>query len=287
MGSHALAGSFDPSWLAIRDEAGISLAEAMRAFGLDPLQIGRAKRPTGGVLAYLEPHIEQGPVLESLALPVGVVTAICGATRGRFHLKGLAGHAGTVPMGQRCDALAGAAEMMQTIESIATTRSIVATVGQVAVHPNAVNVIPGEVTFTLDLRAEQDALRNEALSAVDRSIAQIAERRGLSWDSETFHQSPSVQCAPQLQSVIADVIGEQGIPIHALPSGAGHDAMAIAPIAPVAMLFVRCTGGISHNPAESVMPEDAAVAARVLLGVLDRLATTAVFGISGTIPKIT
>ncbi|HXP97957.1 MAG TPA: allantoate amidohydrolase [Telmatospirillum sp.] len=274
IGSHALAGSFDPAWLQIRDEAGISLAEAMTRFGLDPNRIDLAARRPGDVLAYLEPHIEQGPVLESLDLPVGVVTAICGATRKRFHITGMAGHAGTVPMEQRRDALAAAAEMLLAIERIARDKGVVGTVGRVIVQPDAVNVIPGNVVFTLDLRAEQDASRLEALAAVDLAISHIAERRGLSWESETFHQSPSAHCAAHLRAIIGDVISEQGIPVHALPSGAGHDAMAIAPLTSVAMLFIRCTDGISHNPAEAVLPKDVAVAAQVLQGVLERLAAS-------------
>ncbi len=278
IGSHALAGSFDPAWLDIRDEAGLSLAEAMRGFGLDPRTIGQAAHQ-GGVLAYLEPHIEQGPVLESLGLPVGVVTAICGATRKRFRVEGVAGHAGTVPMGQRRDALAAAAEMVLAIERIALETGVVGTVGRLGVQPDAVNVIPGAAVFTLDLRAEQDAARLAALAAVDRAVAQIAERRGLSWHGETFHQSPSVHCAPHLRSVIAEAIAACGLPVHALASGAGHDAMAIASLAPVAMLFIRCTGGISHNPAEAVLPEDVAVAARVLSGLLERLAAITDFAV--------
>jgi hydantoinase/carbamoylase family amidase len=275
IGSRALAGSFDPKWLDLRDTSGISLAEAMSGFGLDPQNVGQAARRPGDVLAYLEAHIEQGPVLESLALPVGVVTAICGATRKRFHIEGTAGHAGTVPMGQRQDALAATAEMLQAIERIAIDKGVVGTVGRLTVSPDAVNVIPGDVTFTLDLRAEQDNARLDALAGVDQAIAQIAERRGVSWKSETFHQSPSVHCAAHLRSVIADVIGRQGIAVRSLPSGAGHDAMAVAALAPVAMLFIRCKGGISHNPAEAVLEEDVAVAARVLLGVLEQLAATA------------
>ncbi len=275
IGSHALAGSFDSTWLGIRDEAGVDLAEAMVRFGLDPRDVDRAARQGAEVLAYLEPHIEQGPVLESLGLPVGVVSAICGATRKRFRIEGVAGHAGTVPMGQRCDALAAAAEMVLAIERIAIEKGVVATVGRLAVQPDAVNVIPGQANFTLDLRAEQDAARLEALAAVERRVAEIANRRNVSWDSETFHQSPSVHCAPHLRAVFADAIAACGLPVHTLSSGAGHDAMAIAHLAPVAMLFIRCTGGISHNPAEAVLAEDVAVAAEVLSKALERLAMPA------------
>lgn len=274
IGSRALAGSFDPAWLEIKDEAGISLSAAMTEFGLDPRNIGQAARRPGDVLAYLEAHIEQGPVLESLDLPVGVVTAICGATRKRIQIEGLAGHAGTVPMGQRRDALAAAAEMVLAVERIATAKGVVGTVGRLTVRPDAVNVIPGGTSLSLDLRAEQDSARIEALSALDEAFDDIARRRNVSWKSETFHQSPSVHCAPHLRAVIGDAIAAQGLPVHALPSGAGHDAMAIPPLAPVAMLFIRCTGGISHNPAEAVLAQDVDMALRVLLDVLERLAAT-------------
>lgn len=272
IGSRALAGTFDRRWLTITDEAGISLAEAMKKFGLDPDRVDSAQRRQGEVQAYLEVHIEQGPVLESLDLPVGVVTAICGATRRRYQVQGMAGHAGTVPMGQRRDALAGAAEMVQAIERIATAHGVVGTVGRLTVHPDAVNVIPGQTVFTLDLRAEQDQTRLAALAEIDGAVAAIAERRGLTWSAETFHQSPSVHCHPALRDLIGKAIAAAGLPIHALPSGAGHDAMAIADLAPVAMLFVRCAGGISHHPAEAVTESDVAVAAGVLRDLLDRLA---------------
>lgn len=246
----------------------------MHDFGLDPDHLADAGRRPEDVIAYLEAHIEQGPVLESLDLPVGVVTAICGATRRRFQVHGMAGHAGTVPMNQRHDALAGAAEMVQAIEGIARRHGVVATVGRLAVRPDAVNVIPGEVTFSLDCRAEQDGTRLSALADIDAAVAEIAGRRGLGWQAETFHQSPSVHCAPPLQEVIGQAIAARGLPVHALPSGAGHDAMAVADLTPVGMLFIRCAGGISHNPAEAVQESDVAVAGDVLADMLDRLAAS-------------
>jgi hydantoinase/carbamoylase family amidase len=272
IGSRALAGVFDPAWLAIRDEQGMTLDQAMRRFGLDPECIGMAARRAGDVLAYLEVHIEQGPVLEKLNLPVGVVSAICGATRRRYEVSGMAGHAGTVPMGQRRDALAAAAEMVLAIERIATQAGAVGTVGRLAVQPDAVNVIPGKVTFTLDLRAERDDVRLAAQGRIDDAIAGIAATRGLSWSGETFHSSPSVPCDPSLQSLLGEAIAACGHPVRRLPSGAGHDAMAIAPLAPVAMLFLRCAGGISHHPAESVTAADVAVGLDVLSDTLERLA---------------
>jgi hydantoinase/carbamoylase family amidase len=272
IGSRALAGSFDPAWLALRDEQGVTLDQALRQFGLDPAGIGTAARRPADVLAYLEVHIEQGPVLEQRALPVGVVSAICGATRRRYQLLGMAGHAGTVPMGQRRDALAAAAEMILAVERIATRAGAVGTVGRLALQPDAVNVIPGAVTFTLDLRAEQDDIRLTALDGIDDAIAGIAATRGVAWSGETFHSSPSVPCDPSLQTLLGEAIGACGHPVHRLASGAGHDAMAIAALAPVAMLFVRCAGGLSHHPAESVTAADVAVALEVLCDTLERLA---------------
>lgn len=271
IGSRALAGTFDPDWLTLQDETGTSLETAMRDFGLDPRAIGQAARRKDEVRAYLEAHIEQGPVLESLGVPVGVVTAICGATRRRYRIEGTAGHAGTVPMDQRRDALAATAEMVLAVEGIAREKGVVGTVGRLAVEPDAVNVIPGAAVFTIDVRAEQDADREAALAAIDQAVADIAGKRRLSWSGETFHQSPSVHCAPHLRALFAKAIEAQGLPVHSLPSGAGHDAMAIAPLAPVGMLFIRCQGGISHNPAESVTAEDTGVALRAMGEMLEKI----------------
>ncbi|MTJ83451.1 MAG: allantoate amidohydrolase [Telmatospirillum sp.] len=272
IGSRALAGTFRPEWLRLKDEAGISLSKALREFGLDPAAVAGTARSPGSVKAYLEAHIEQGPVLESLSLPVGVVSAICGATRRRFRVAGTAGHAGTVPMDQRRAALAGAAEMGLAIERIAGTAGIVGTVGRLSVHPDAVNVIPGDVVFTLDLRAERDHDRITALADIDDALDAIANRRRLAVERETFHESPSVPCDPALRRVLEDAITAGGVAPHTLPSGAGHDAMAIAPLAPVAMLFIRCAGGISHNPAEQVMAADIDVAGTILADTVFRLA---------------
>ena len=268
IGSRAVAGTLDPALLDRPDADGITLAEALRRFGLDPARIGEAARHPEEILAYLEVHIEQGPVLEAENLPIGVVTAICGATRQTLTTTGEAGHAGTVPMGQRRDALAGAAEMILAIERLATAHGVVGTVGRIAAHPDAVNVIPGGVTFSLDLRAEDDARRAAALAEISESLAGIATRRGLSLTQETFHDSPAVACDPLWRGRFEAAIASLGLPVCALPSGAGHDAMALAALCPAAMLFVRCKGGISHNPAESVLEEDVAVALTCLTQTL-------------------
>lgn len=264
IGSRAFAGTFDPAWLVRRDADGVSIAEAMRAFGLDPQRAGDAAMPPDGVRAYLEVHIEQGPLLEEKGLPVGVVTAICGSTRKRYHVSGVAGHAGTVPMPLRHDALAGAAEIALAAERVAREAGIVATVGCFEVLPGAVNVIPGAATFSLDIRSAENSRRLAVLAGLEAEIAAIAARRGLAVSAEMLDESSATPCDPGLRDTFAAAIAAEGLPVEGLPSGAGHDGTALAPIAPIAMLFVRCAGGVSHSPDEAISGDDAAIAARVL-----------------------
>jgi allantoate deiminase len=277
-GSRAVAGTLDAAQLESRDAHGVTMAEAMRDFGLDPAKIGEAARRRNELLAYVEVHIEQGPVLEARDLSVGVVTAISGATRLMIELTGVAGHAGTVPMTQRHDALAAAAEAILTVERHCQgTAGLVGTVGRIEALPGAINVIPGVARFTIDIRAEQDADREAAVSRVTDDLIQIAERRRIGVDVKKLHEASSCLCAPPLMAALeraVDVIGggkhfealglKPSFESMRLPSGAGHDAMAIAAITDVAMLFVRCKAGISHNPAESVSPADALTAAQTL-----------------------
>ncbi len=271
IGSHAMAGTLQPDVLNRKDRDGIRLADALTAFGLDPKRIGDARKKPGTIGAYLEVHIEQGPVLERKGLPIGVVTAIFGATRRRYAFQGEAGHSGTVPMDGRKDALAGAAEAILAAEAVARTHNVVATVGQIEVEPGAVNVIPGGAKFTLDLRADADGKRAAARADLDSELMAIAKRRGLLLESETFYDSPATPCDPALMALFDRATEAVGVaPLH-LPSGAGHDAIAMSRIAPVGMLFVRCKGGISHNPAESVDPEDAGLAALALIRALEDL----------------
>jgi len=272
IGSRAVAGTLPSTALQSRDADGVSVAQAMTAFGLDPKKVGDAVRHRGELLAYLEVHIEQGPVLERLGLPLGVVTAICGATRRRYRIAGEAGHSGTVPMDGRRDALVGAAEAVLAVETVGRAMGVVATVGKIAAEPGATNVIPGGATFTLDLRSEKDALRAEALAELDRRLAEIAKRRALALTFETFHDAPAAPCAPHLQSLFERSIASLGLTPTRLPSGAGHDGMAMVAVAPIGMLFVRCTKGISHNPAEAVIAEDAGLGAQALVAALDDLA---------------
>ena len=271
LGSRAVAGTFDESVLHARDRAGLTMREAMVQFGLDPDQIGAAARTRRELLAYVELHIEQGPVLEQQQLPVGVVTAIAGATRLSANLTGMAGHAGTVPMAMRRDALAGAAECIVALEQFckADSAGLVGTVGAITALPGATNVIPGKASFSLDIRAPTDAHRKLAVADIVRRIEAIAKRRELSLQIDVTHENRTVPCAPWLKAQVAEAVAAENYPVFELPSGAGHDGMAMIDIADVAMLFVRCRGGISHNPAEHVEPADADAGARVLLRLIE------------------
>ena len=265
IGSQALAGKLQPDTLEVRDAAGQSLAEALRQFGLDPAAVGRAARQREELHAYVELHIEQGPVLEAEGLPVGVVSAINGFTRLRITLGGMAGHAGTVPMGLRRDALAGAAECVLEVERIGeAVPERVATVGRIEALPGALNVIPGEARFTVDTRSPSDGSRKAGVADMLRAFHDIAARRGLSLKIEHLQEHSATTCAPWLISQLDHAVTAEGLPVRRLPSGAGHDGMAMSAIADVAMLFVRCAGGISHNPAEAITAEDAGAGARIL-----------------------
>ena len=272
LGSRAVAGTFDERVLDTTDANGMSMRDAMTAFGLDPSRIGDATRRPRDVLAYVELHIEQGPVLESLQLPVGVVTAINGGNRASIEIRGTAGHAGTVPMSLRRDALAAAAECVLAIERMARemnaeghARDVVATVGRLEVSPGAVNVIPGSVRFTLDVRAPTDAARDDARNAMERECRAIATRRGVEIAIAPLWEARTTVCDPELQRQFDRAVEAEGLRVHRLPSGAGHDGMAIIGIAPIGMLFVRCRAGISHNPAEAVEVADVEAGARTLM----------------------
>jgi len=271
LGSRAVAGTFDDGVLDARDRDGLSMREALAQFGLDPRQIGSAARTRPELHAYVELHIEQGPVLEQQSLAVGVVTAISGATRLAATLSGMAGHAGTVPMALRRDALAGAAECIVAVETFCKDdgAGLVGTVGVVNAMPGATNVIPGRTSFTLDIRAPADDHRKLAVAEIVRRIEAIAKRRDLSLQIDVTHENRTVPCAPWLKTQAAEAVAAEGYPVFELPSGAGHDGMAMIDVADVAMLFVRCRGGISHNPAEHVEYADADAGARVLLRLIE------------------
>lgn len=265
-GSRAIAGTFDPASLEKRDADGINMGDALRRFGGDPAAIATAARRAEQALAYVELHIEQGPVLEAKGLPLGVVTAIAGASRYAVEVSGEAGHAGTVPMGLRRDALAAAAEAVLLVERrCGAVPGLVGTVGRFAVAPGAVNVIPGCAPFTLDIRAAEDSVRRTAVDDILRGLAAICRRRGVRLDVAQIDEHGSTACAPWIMAQIERAIAAQGVTPLALPSGAGHDAMALAGLVDVGMVFVRCKGGISHNPAEFISPEDAEIGAAALL----------------------
>lgn len=244
LGSGAMAGTLKAADLARIEEK----------------QIVKARRARGEFFAYAEVHIEQGPVLEEYDLPVGVVTAIAGQSRAYLAISGTAGHAGTVPMGSRHDALAGAAEVVLAAEKC----GVLATVGKLEVEPGASNVIPGKALLTLDVRHQRDARRVAAVKGLHKAAKAIAQRRGLKLIWTPVQETGAVQCDKRLVEAFTECVSGRGFKVLQLPSGAGHDAVALSAICPVAMLFVRCKGGVSHHPAESVTAEDVAVALCIL-----------------------
>ena len=273
LGSRAVAGTFDKNVLHAVDSSGNTLEKSLADFGLDPKRIPEAAKKKGEVLAYAELHIEQGPVLEAEGLPVGVVTAINGFSRLRVALSGMAGHAGTVPMSLRRDALAAAAECVLAVERIGRgTPELVATVGKLEALPGAINVIPGDVSFTVDVRAPADDLRNKAVEEIRKAATTICDKRKISLKIEELQSQGVAACAPWLMAQMDASVAAEGLKRRRLPSGAGHDGMAIQAIADICMLFVRCKGGISHHPAESITEADAGTGARVLARFIERFA---------------
>ncbi len=273
LGSRTLAGTFNEADLNKLDAKGVSMAEAIRGFGGNPDQIKSAKRDRQELLGYAEVHIEQGPVLEKKQQPVGIVTAIAGRTRVRVRFIGQAGHAGTTPMALRRDALVAAAQYILAVE--ACTRhypGLVATVGQLEVIPGGSNVIPGEVRLSLDVRHQLDGARGVACTRLQETAGEVAEKRGVSVEWEVQHDAQSVPCSGDLADALAKAARAHIVSVVELTSGAGHDAAAMADLTPAAMLFVRCKGGISHHPDESVMPEDIEIAIAVMNDFLKLLA---------------
>ena len=261
LGSSVVAGCFDAALLKRRDSGGVTLAEAVRAFGGDPDRLVGARRDRADLIGYYEVHIEQGPVLEADGVPLGVVSAIAGQSRARVTFTGEAGHAGTVPMALRRDALCAAAEFVSTVEAVARgVDGVVATVGELEVEDAASNVIPGRVTLSLDIRHVADPVRESVGARLRERATAIADRRGSASLWEVVQETRAVGCSPELTELVADAVLASGHPVVRLPSGAGHDAVMLSAIAPIAMLFVRCAGGVSHNPAESVTVEDVAAA---------------------------
>ncbi len=271
LASRAMVSGFDPALLERRDAEGVSLAEAMRLAGLDPVRVSEARIDTSVLGAYVEVHIEQGPVLLGEGRALGVVTSIAAGARHAMKVIGVAGHAGTVPMPMRHDALAAAAEMILAIEGRCSAGgSLVGTVGMLEVKDGTGNVIPGEVRFSVDIRAADAGTLAAAQRDVFAALDAIAARRGVRLEGNRTHDVKPVPCATWLQDRLAAAIEKSGAepagqPARRLPSGAGHDAMVLAEVTDVGMLFVRCgAGGVSHNPAETITAEDGAAAVAAL-----------------------
>jgi hydantoinase/carbamoylase family amidase len=261
LASSVVAGCFDDADLERRDSGGVTLADAVRAFGGDPEGLASARPDPADLIGYYEVHIEQGPVLEAGGVPLGVVDAIAGQSRARVTFTGEAGHAGTVPMALRHDALCTAAEFVSTVETVARdVDGVVATVGELDVQDGASNVIPGRVGLSLDVRHAADSVRESVGARLRERAGAIAAGRGSVLEWEVLQETRAVSCSKDLTELVAEAVAASGHPVVRLPSGAGHDAVMLSTIAPVAMLFVRCAGGVSHNPAESVTVEDVAAA---------------------------
>ncbi len=273
LGSSALAGRFDPALLERRDADGTTMREALAAAGHDVDAIGAIARDPASLLGYVEVHIEQGPVLLERGLPLGVVSAIAGSSRYLLALTGLASHAGTTPMTMRRDAAAAAAEIVLLVEQrCSQAGTLVGTVGQLHVPNGSVNVIPGQCTLSLDIRAGSDVLRLAAVHDVMDGIKAICARRQVEVAIEQIVDAAAAPCAPWLMDQLGAALERSGLPRFELPSGAGHDAMAMAAITDVAMLFTRCgNGGISHNRLETMTGDDAEIAGQVLLDFLRHL----------------
>jgi len=270
IGSKALAGQFDPEWLALTDNNGVTMAQAMREFGLVPDFYHLSALNSDDLIGYWETHIEQGPVLESLNEPLGIVTAIAGAKRAMITFNGHSGHAGTTPMHLRQDSLVAAAEFIVSIEKLAKSckNGEVATVGQIETKPGATNVIAGCSVLSLDIRAQNASDLTLLLNEIQTSATTIAQARDLTVDWQWTHQAEAVDCADSIKALLSSScrINNQSSPL--LPSGAGHDAMAIATVCPVGMLFIRSPKGISHHPDEAVIDSDIANAISVLYSAM-------------------
>ena len=260
LGSRALAGAWDPAWWQLADADGVSLREAFTAFGLDPQAVGTAARAPRDMVGYLEAHIEQSTILEERGRALGLVSSIAGARRMLVTITGRAAHAGT-PYAARRDALAGASEAILAVESLAPRHRLIATVGRISVVPGAVNVVAGSAVFSLDVRAASDAVRDAGIEALLAEAEKLCARRGLSVQVEQTHAAETVHCDPAMTAVLAQGIAATGDrqPLS-LFSPPGHDAMAMAALTRVGMLFIRCAGGVSHHPEESVLEADVAAA---------------------------
>jgi allantoate deiminase len=273
IGSRALVGRLDEELLLLQDARGVSVRKAIEGYGLHPTEIPQAAL-NGNYLGYVEFHIEQGPVLEELNLPLGVVESIAGQSRLEFTFFGRSNHAGTTPMHLRYDALAAAAEWITAVEHKAqSTTGLLATVGRIEAKPGATNVIAGETRVTLDVRHSSDKIRLDSVNNLIEQAREIAERRRLTVQWNALMEQPAVPMNPFLVAEIERAIIKTGCKPHRMMSGAGHDAMILAEKVPAAMIFLRTPGGISHDPAESVAVEDVEKAIECGLHLLEQLAS--------------
>ena len=274
LGSGALTGHFDMAWLAQQDADGISMRAALAHAGLCVDDIAKLQRDAANYLGFVEVHIEQGPVLNALDLPLGIVTSINGSVRYVGQIVGMASHAGTTPMGQRRDAATAAAELALYVERRAAAQPhLVATVGLLEVPNGSINVVPGRCKFSLDIRATTNAVRDACANDVLAELQHICTRRGLHFALEETVRAAAAPSAPAWQARWEQAVQQLGLPLHRMPSGAGHDAMKLHEVMPQAMLFVRgLNAGISHNPLESITNDDAELCVRALQNLLDQLA---------------
>ena len=279
LGSGALVGQFDARWLEQRDPAGISMREAMRAAGLAARMeaIAALRRDPAHYLGFVEVHVEQGPMLNALGLPLGVVTSINGSVRYACEVRGMASHAGTTPMGTRRDAAAAVAELAVFLEQRASAEpDLVGTMGMLEVPNGSTNVVPGRCRFTLDIRATTDAVRDACTADVLAELDRVCARRGVSVTVEETMRVAASPSAPEWQQRWERAVAALGLPVHRMPSGAGHDAMKLGEVMPQAMLFVRGeNAGISHNPLESSTASDMQLAALAFTHLLNQLAEEA------------
>ncbi len=271
LGSLAVVGKITREILALTDSEGITIEQALLDFNLDPTQLPDAILPQN-TFAYLELHIEQGPVLESEDLPLGIVDRIAGQTRAQLIFTGHANHAGTTPMHLRHDAMAAAAEWITAVEDYASSHQpLVATVGKIETLPGATNVIPGQVTASLDVRHADDAIRKTAAAAILQRAKTAAEKRGVQLTINPQLDHPAVPLNPHLTALLAEAAAHAGHPSRTITSGAGHDAMILAPVIPSAMLFLRSPAGLSHHRDENVLPQDVEAAIATAMEFLTRL----------------
>jgi allantoate deiminase len=273
VGPRALAGRLDPDCLDLQDRDGVTMREAMTGFGLKPQDISGLDRRNSAIIGYVETHIEQGPVLQDRGHPIGLVTSIAGIERHQVTLQGQSGHAGTVPMHLRRDALAGAAEMIVAVEGFAASAGdVIATTGRISVTPNMVNVIPGDISMSLEIRSADDDARRHAATTIMTTFKAIAAKRDLSLSAERTYAQPAQPCDVTLKERLASAAGAVSGDVPMLPSGATHDASAMAELCPMAMLFVRCRDGVSHQPDEFAAEADMQVARQTLSRLIRDLA---------------